>query len=64
MTRRRRLRRNPLARVKRHAYVDHRWIGLGDAVRETAATLALDRFAVDDKLDALKAFGGVRTAAP
>src|SRR5262249_2444388 len=55
------LRRNPLARVNRHPYVDHRWIGLGDAVRETAATLSLDRFAVDNKLDALKGFGGVRT---
>jgi tyrosinase len=55
-------RRNPLARAKRLLHVDRRWIGIGDAARDTQAALALDRFTVTDKLDALTGFGGVRTA--
>jgi Common central domain of tyrosinase/Polyphenol oxidase middle domain len=54
-------RRNPLARAKRLLHVDRRWIGIGDAARDTQAALALDRFTVTDKLDALQGFGGVRT---
>jgi hypothetical protein len=57
-------RRNPLARATRLVHVDRRWIGLGDAARDCQTTLALDRFTATDKLDALQAFGGVRTAAP
>src|SRR6267142_3991824 len=55
-------RKNPLARAKRHGHVDHRWIGLGDVARDVTATFGLDHFAVTDKLDALKAFGGVRVS--
>jgi Common central domain of tyrosinase/Polyphenol oxidase middle domain len=54
-------RRNPLARAKRIEHVDRRWIGIGDAARDTQAALSLDRFTVTDKLDALQGFGGVRT---
>ncbi|MEA2902947.1 MAG: polyphenol oxidase [Alphaproteobacteria bacterium] len=53
-------RKNALARAKRHGHVDHRWIGLGDVSRDVSAALALDRFTATDKLDALKAFGGMR----
>jgi len=54
-------RRNALARVKRLEHVDRRWIGIGDAARDTKAALSLDRFTATDKLDALQGFGGVRT---
>jgi hypothetical protein len=57
-------RRNALARAKRLLHVDRRWIGVGDAARDTQAALALDRFTVTDKLDALQGFGGVRTEKP
>jgi hypothetical protein len=57
-------RKNPLARTKRHPYVDHRWIGLGEVARDVSSLYALDRFTAADKLDALKAFGGVRVADP
>jgi hypothetical protein len=54
-------RRNALARAKRLLHVERRWIGIGDAARDTQAALALERFTVTDKLDALQGFGGVRT---
>jgi hypothetical protein len=57
-------RKNPLARARRHEYVDRRYIGLGDVAREVKAAMAVDRFAVTDTLDALQGFGGVRVAAP
>jgi tyrosinase len=57
-------RKNALARAKRHGHVDHRWIGLGDVARDVTAAFALDHFTVTDKLDALKAFGGVRVSDP
>jgi hypothetical protein len=57
-------RRNPLARANRLEHVDRRWIGLGNVASDISAAMALDRFATDDKLDAQKAFGGVRAASP
>jgi tyrosinase len=57
-------RRNPLARAKRIEHVDRRWIGLGDVARDVKTSLALDRFTAADKLDALAAFGGVRSDGP
>jgi len=54
-------RRNPLARANRLEHVDRRWIGLGNVATDLSAVMALDRFATDDKLDAQKAFGGVRS---
>src|SRR5262245_34166768 len=55
-------RHNPLARANRLEHVDRRWIGLGNVASDISAAMALDRFATDDKLDAQKAFGGVRAA--
>jgi hypothetical protein len=55
-------RRNPLARANRLEHVDRRWIGLGSVASDVSVAMALDRFATDDKLDALKVFGGVRAA--
>jgi hypothetical protein len=54
-------RHNPLARANRLEHVDRRWIGLGNVATDLSFVMALDRFVTDDKLDAQKAFGGVRS---
>jgi hypothetical protein len=58
------LRKNPLARAHRLPFIDRRLLGLGSVARDVAATLTLDHFATDDKLDAQHAFGGVSTGDP
>jgi hypothetical protein len=57
-------RRNPLARANRLEHIDRRWIGLSNVVTDLSAVMALDRFVVDDQLDAAKGFGGVRSTSP